>query len=49
MKGVKLELLGIATTLLGIALTTNNFWGYALGTLGFGVAAAGCFMKDTDK
>ena len=38
--------LGIATILLGIAVTTNNFFGYVLGFLGFGVAVAGCFLKD---
>ena len=37
MKGIKIELLGISTILLGIAVTTNNF---------FGVAVAGCFLKD---
>ena len=42
----KIELLGIATILLGIAVTTNNFFGYVLGFLGFGVAVAGCFLKD---
>ena len=46
MKGIKIELLGIATILLGIAVTTNNFFGYVLGFLGFGVAIAGCFLKD---
>ena len=46
MKGIKIELLGIATILLGIAVTTNNFFGYALGVLGFGIAVAGCFLKD---
>ena len=40
-KGIKIELLGIAIILLGIAVTTNNFWGYVLGVLGFG-----CFLKD---
>ena len=45
MKGIKIELLGIAI-LLGIAVTTNNFFGYVLGFLGFGVAIAGCFLKD---
>ena len=30
MKGIKIELLGIATILLGIAVTTNNFFGYVL-------------------
>ena len=46
MKGIKIELLGIATILSGIAMTTNNFFGYVLGVLGFGVAVAGCFLKD---
>lgn len=40
MKGIKIELSGIAIILLGIAVTTNNFWGYVLGVLGFG-----CFLK----
>ena len=30
MKGIKIELLGIAIIPLGIAVTTNNFWGYVL-------------------
>ena len=46
MKGIKIELLGIAIIPLGIAVTTNNFFGYVLGFLGFGVAIAGCFLKD---
>ena len=46
MKGIKIELLGIAIIPLGIAVTTNNFWGYVLGILGFGVAVVGCFLKD---
>ena len=46
MKGIKIELLGIAIIPLGIAVTTNNFFGYILGFLGFGVAVAGCFLKD---
>ena len=51
MKGIKIELLGISTILLGIALTTDNFTGlgYILGVLGFGIAVAGCFLKDKDK
>ena len=46
MKGIKIELLEIAIIPLGIAVTTNNFWGYVLGVLGFGVAGVGCFLKD---
>ena len=30
MNGIKIELLVIAIILLGIAVTTNNFWGYVL-------------------
>ena len=40
------KLLSIAIIPLGIAVTTNNFWGYVLGVLGFGVAVVGCFLKD---
>ena len=46
MKGIKIELLGIVIIPLGIAVTTNNFGGYVLGVLGFGVAVVGCFLKD---
>ena len=46
IKGIKIELLGIAIIPLEIAVTTNNFWGYVLGVLGFGVAVVGCFLKD---
>ena len=46
MKGIKIELLGITIIPLGIAVTTNNFWGYVLGVLGFGVAVVDCFLKD---
>ena len=46
MKGIKIELLGIVIIPLGIAVTTNNFWGYVLGVLGFDIAVVGCFLKD---
>ena len=46
IKEIEIELLGIAIILLGIAVTTNNFWGYVLGVLGFGVAVIDCFLKD---
>ena len=46
MKGIKIELSGIAIILLGIAVTTNNFWGYVLGFLVFGIAVVVCFLKD---
>ena len=46
IKEIEIELLGIAIIPLGIAVTTNNFWGYVLGVLGFGVAVIDCFLKD---
>ena len=49
MKGIKIELLGIATILLGIVLKANSFFEYFLGVLGFGIAVAGCFLKDKYK
>jgi hypothetical protein len=48
-KGIRIELLGISVILLGIALSTNNFWAYTLGVIGFGVVVVGCFLKDKDK
>ena len=49
MKGIRIELLGIGVILLGIALSTTNFWTYTLGVIGFGVISMGCFWKDKDK
>ena len=49
IKEIKIELLGISTILLGIVLKANNFFGYFLGVLGFGIAVAGCFLKDKYK
>ena len=49
IKEIKIELLDIATILLGIVLKANNFFGYFLGVLGFGIAVAGCFLKDKYK
>ena len=45
MKGLKIELLGIGIILLGIALSTNNIFGYSLGVVGFGVICIGYFWK----
>lgn len=46
MKGIRIELLGIGIILLGIALSTNNFWAYTLGVVGFGIISMGCFWKE---
>ena len=49
MKGLKLELLGIGIILLGIAISTNNFFGIIGGVLGFGIISAGFFYKDKEQ
>ena len=48
MKGLKLELLGIGIILLGLAISTNNFFGYIGGVLGFGIIIAGFFYKEKE-
>lgn len=48
-KDIKIELLGIATILLGIALRTTHFMTVILGVIGFGVVAAGYFGKDRKR
>ena len=40
------RVIGDCNNTFRIAVTTNNFWGYVLGVLGFGVAVVGCFLKD---
>ena len=49
MKGIKLELFGIGIILLGIAMSTNNFIGYAGGIIGIIIVAAGFIMKDKEN
>lgn len=49
MKGIKIELLGIGVILLGIAISTNNIWGYTLGVIGFGTISMGCFWKNKNS
>lgn len=49
MKGIKLQLFGIGIILLGIAMSTNNFIGYAGGILGIVIVAAGYIMQDKNK
>lgn len=46
MKGIKLELLGVAVILSGIALSTNNFFAMVCGAAGTLLALIGCLWKD---
>ncbi len=47
MQGLKIELLGIATILMGIAFTANKIFGYALGATDFLITLIG-FIKKGD-
>ena len=49
MKGIRIELLGFGIILLGIALSTYNFWAYTLGVVGFGIISMGCFWKEKNN
>ncbi len=49
MKGIRIELLGLGVILLGIALSTNNFWAYTLGVVDFGIVSMGCFWRDKNN
>lgn len=49
MKSLKIMLLGIAFILLGIAVSTMNFFGWCCGGLGIVLALAGFIKMDYDK
>ena len=49
MKGIRIELLGIGVILVGIALSTNNFWSYTLRVVGFVIISMGCFWKEKNN
>ncbi len=46
MKEIKIQLLGIAIILLGIACSLNNFVGLICAIVGFAVVVNGLFGKD---
>lgn len=46
MKEIKIQLLGIAIILLGIAYSLNNFVGLICAIVGFAVVVNGLFWKD---
>lgn len=46
MKSLKIMLCGIAIMLLGIAVSTMNFFGFCGGGIGFLLVLAGLFVKD---
>jgi hypothetical protein len=46
MNGIKIELCGIGVILLGIALSTNNIFGYVGGIIGFLIIIRGLFINE---
>ena len=46
MKGIKVGIVGVCVSLLGIAFSTNNVLAYGCAAVGLALAVIGCFMKD---
>lgn len=49
MKGIKMGIVGVCISLLGIALSTNNALAYGCATIGVVVSAVGCFVKNRQQ
>lgn len=49
MKGMKIILFGMAVMLLGIAVSTMNFFGFCGGGIGILLVLTGLFIKDEKK
>lgn len=46
MKGIKIGIVGVCVSLLGIAFAMNNFIAICGAAIGFLLALVGCFVKD---
>ena len=46
MKGIKVGIVGVCVSLLGIAFSTNNVLAYGCAVVGLALAVIGCFIKD---
>ena len=46
MRGIRIGIVGICISLLGIAFATNHFIAIAGASLGLLFSIAGCFIKD---
>ena len=47
MNGMKIQLLGIAVILFGIAFSMQNFFGYLGGAAGLIITLIGCFVSNS--
>ena len=48
MKGIKVGIVGVCFSLLGIAFSTNNVLAYGSAAIGLIVAIIACFIKDSN-
>ena len=46
MKGIKVGIVGVCFSLLGIAFATSNALAYGCAAVGLALAVIGCFTKD---
>ena len=46
MKGIKVGIVGVCFSLLGIAFATSNALAYGCAAVGLALAVIGCFIKD---
>ena len=46
MKGIKIGIVGVCVSLLGIAFATNNFIAISAAFVGLFLSVVGCLIKD---
>ena len=46
MKGIKIGIVGVCVSLLGIAIAMNNFIAISAASVGLLLSIVGCFVKD---
>jgi len=46
MKGIRIGIVGVCVSMLGIAFAMNNFIAICGASIGFLLSVAGCFIKD---
>ena len=49
MKGIKIGIIGVCVSLLGIAFAMNNFVAICGASIGLLLAFVGCFVKDKNR
>ena len=46
MKGIKIGIVGVCVSLIGIAIAMNNFITICAASVGLLISIVGCFVKD---